>query len=203
MKNFALLLCTFLFCAPVYGQEPLHPAKLVGFLRPGMAVEVVENRDKDLLNIGILTEQDFLIVSDAQTLTLDELGAKHETVAKSIAEAREAILRSMEETRKTLPPDVTLGEPVIQFGNRIASIYKIEALGEDYVLVVSAKHPQVRRVFATQYIKSIDWQKGWYLNWNIERGSEPTGLTSDGEKRLEEWRKRRALARPDSTKADN
>ena len=178
MRNAIAIILTCFFGAAGIAQEQDAPKSLVGFLKPGMHIGVVSYQDSDRITINIYTEEDHAIAIDSRSLSIDELASKYERVATGLEQTRKDFVTSLQSRTKDLPPGKEFGEPKLGLQlNTMESFYKITAIGDDYILVTNSVAPTKRRVFATRFISSINWDDGLEFNSSVEYVNKTTDRT--------------------------
>lgn len=173
MRIVSALLIVCLVALTVIGQdkpEPeklSRPAKLTGFLRPGMYLGVQTHEKSASIALTVYTSEDFEIAVDSRIITLDELARKYPSVKRLRDQRLKEFEASLEAQRENLPANFEFGEPKIELmTNRSEFLCKVEHIGDDYMLVKFGKDLSSSRVIATAFISTIDWHNDGELNFS-------------------------------------
>lgn len=180
MRLFISLLVVCLTALPSIAQSNSHPAKLSGFLKPGMYLGVRAFEKSDGVRLTVYTEKDFQIAIDARTINLDELALKYPSV-KSLRDKRlKEFVASLDAKRDNLAPNTKFGEPTIELVvDRSELLCKVEHVGDDYVLVRYGNEFASGRVLATGFISTINWHADdeLRLSTSVRHVAEPADRT--------------------------
>ena len=166
MRFATAILVVLLTTQSSFAQDTAHPAKLSGFLKPGMCLGVRAFDEKNGVKLTIYSPEDFEIAIDARTLGIDELAEKHLNVKRLRDEQLRKFAASLAAKRDDLPPNVEFGEPRIglSFDQR-ELLCKIENVGDDYFLIRYGDDLKSGRVLATAFVTTIQWHAKGALNF--------------------------------------
>ena len=171
MRIETAILVLLLAAQPSVAQDTAHPAKLSGFLKPGMCLGVRAFDETNGIKLTIYSPEDFEIAVDARTLGIDELAEKHLSVKRQRDEQLREFAASLEARQEDLPPNVEFGEPRIGLSfDRRELLCKIEPVGDDYFLIRYGDDLKSGRVLATAFVTTIQWHAKGALNFSTSVG---------------------------------
>jgi len=150
---------TFILGPCLAAQEQENPEKMLGFLKPGMRIGVRYDDNRSSINVSVLSDGVFKVLSDAKTLSPLELVEKHPAAKEGYEKHIETVFETKDRDKSSdnLLSEIGDREFFLSQYHRLAYPMTVTAVGEDYFVGVSGYADRKKFVYAQRFIRMIDW----------------------------------------------